>query len=306
MLKKSVDELIDDISTNLRNSSISYYKIGIEIFHETRKSSWRDFQPAIGNLSIATELLLKAVIAKKAFKMLYSNLPDEAQLLICYPNSLTSEHNFQSYFIDLKSFSFKTIELDKCVSLFNHFFPESKQEFKQFFSSLSSIRNVSVHASVPNFQRYELERIAYFSTKLYEFIHDKNTFKYAHFKVSENTQNFLKNYQDEKIKKVKASLDNARERVKKGIASDHIHYGAGWDEFECYCPICNQPALYYGETEEYIDDAIHLNFLCDSFHCESCGLKLDDYEELTLASFDTSIDRDFEVDKWAFEHDYEE
>lgn len=250
--------------------------------------------------------MLKSIVAQKAMRMLYSNLPDEAQLLLCYPESLTKEHNSKAFLSDMKNFVFKTIELDKTVSLFYHFFPELKQGYRQFFSSLSVIRNVSVHASVPTFQRYELERIAYFSTKLFLHISELNLFKYYTFTKDTKIENFLEYYEDEKVKKVKAALDTARDTVKKGNLSDTGYSSEDWESICEQCPICGNSATYYGETEESTDNegVLHLLFQCESFSCEACGLELDDYEELELAGMDTSIEREDDVELWASEHDY--
>lgn len=252
LYQKDVDSLRSEVSRDLRSSARSYYRIGMNVFHEARMKNWVDFQPAIGNIAISVELLLKAVVAQKALRMLYSNLPDEAQLLLCYPDSLTKEHNALSYISDMKSFSFKAIELDKAVSIFYHFFPELKQEYRQFFSSLSSIRNVSVHASVPDFQRYELERIAYFSTRLFLKIAELKVFKYFNIKIAKKTENFLKYYEDEKIKTVKAALDKARDVVKKGKLGEPSNSSQDWESLIMDCPICDNSAFLYGETEEQL------------------------------------------------------
>ncbi|MCF6299813.1 MAG: hypothetical protein L3J52_01615 [Proteobacteria bacterium] len=239
--------------------------------------------------------------------MLYSNLPDEAQLLLCYPEVLSKQHNSKSYFSDMKGFVFKTHELDKCISLFYHFSPELKKEYKQFFSSLSSIRNVSVHASVPDFQKYELDRLAYFSSRLFQLIAESKLFKYFHFKIDDKTEGFIKYYEDEKIKKVKSALDAARDVIKKGKLSEIDYYSGDWDTMQATCPVCgNTFAAYYGETEESRDsDGIILEFECESFTCESCDLELEDYEELVLANMETSLERDEEdTQKWITENDY--
>lgn len=307
MYRKEVDKLRDQISRDLRSSARSYYKIGMDSFHETRRRSWVDFQPAIGNLCISVELLLKAVVAEKALAMLYSGLPDEALLLLCYPESLTETHNSLSYANDLKYFVFKAIEIDKAVSLFYHFHPELKQEYKSFLSSLSSIRNISVHASVPDFQRYELESIAYHSTKLFIKISEINVFKYFSVQVEKKTENFLKYYEEEKIKKVKQALEEARKKVKSGKLDLCSVYCDDWDSMSHECPICGSSGVLLGETEENSDeDGITLTFECESFSCEACGLELEDYDELTLANIDTTVDRDSDVDDWCREKGYDE
>jgi len=305
LYKVAVDKLVDEVAIDLKSSAQSYYNIGINVFNESRLKTWIAFQPAIGNLAISVEFLLKAIVAQKAIRMLYSNLTDEAQLLLCYPESLSNQHNLKSNLGDLKNFSFKAIELDKAVSLFYHFYPNLKQEYKQFFSSLAPIRNISVHASIPDFQRYELDRIAYFSTKLFTEVCELKVLKYFHFQPHKKTENFMKFYEDEKVKKVKTALENARQIVKSGSLKEANYYSEDWETMHGQCPICENTATYYGEIEETQDsDGLHLTFLSESFSCEACGLELEDYEELELAGMETSIDRDYDVDQWAEEHGY--
>jgi len=303
LYQKDVEKLKNQVARNLKSSAQSYYDIGIKVFHKARIGSWVDFQPAIGNLAISIELLLKAVIARKAIRMLYSNLPAEAQLLLCYPEVLSKEHNSTSYLNDMKCFAYKAIELDKAITLFHHLFPELKQEYKQFFNSLATIRNISVHASVPGFQRYELDRIAYFATRLFASVSELDG--YFSFKVENETNQFLKLYTDAQIKKVNAALDEARAVVKQGKLSEPNPPSEDWETIDETCPVCSNTGSYSGETEDNSDeDGLHLIFQCESFSCEACGLKLDDYEELILANMETYLDRDDEndIEQWVYEN----
>jgi len=305
LYRKEVDRLKNQIAGDLRSSARSYHNIGFDVFHESRMKRWVDFQPAIGNLCISVELLLKAVVAEKALAMLYSGLPDEVKLLLCYPESLTKDHNSASYISDLKSFSYKAIELDKSISLFHHFYPELKQEFKSLFSSLAAIRNISVHASVPDFQKYELESIAYHSTKLFQKIAELKIFKFFVHQIDKKTENFIKYYEEEKVKKVKSALENSRKKVKSGKIEEQSFCSNDWETMSLECPICWKDGTCSGETEETSDnDGRYLTFQCESFSCEACGLELEDFEELQLAGLETSIDRTDEVDQWCEEHGY--
>lgn len=304
MFKKEVEKATDQISSNLRSSSLAYYKIGINAFLESREKSWIDFQPAIGNLAISIELILKAIIAQKAIKMLYPNLPGEAQLLLCYPESLTEKHNAKSFLNDLKSFSYKSIEIDKAITLFYHFYPDLKQEFHHFFSSLSTVRNISVHASLPDFQKYELERIAYYSTKLLLTINSLEIFQYFSFRSDRKVENFLTFYKDELIKKVKKSLEEAQRAVKSKDLKPVEYEVESWKDINQTCPICGLNGVSRGTTEENSDeDGIYLTFFCEEFSCNSCGLVLDDYEEMELAGMETSVDRESDIDQWIGERE---
>ena len=53
---------------------------------------------------------------------------------------------------------------------------------------------------------------------------------------------------------------------------------------------------YEGDVE------ISLNFLGDSFRCDTCGLELKDLDELELAGIDTVVDYDNKIDSWGEEN----
>lgn len=304
--REEIDALADDLSIDLRYSAHTYYKIGIDVFHKTKGDDWVDFQPAIGNLSIAVEILLKAIVAKKAVNMLFTNVPTEVSLLLTYPESLVESNNLRGLFSEVRKFSYKIIELNNAIGLFNLFFPNLKNEYKQFFTALKPIRNASVHSSVPEFKKYEVERIAYWATKLFMQIHEFQILKHSHFFLDGQTENFLKHYEESLVKKVKKTLENAREKVKNGKI-DEANYGPeDWASMHATCPICNNTATVYGDTEDHdTPDGVKLTFLCECFMCGACGLELYGFEELELAGIETSIDRSDDTDEWHRDYDYE-
>ncbi|MCI5144731.1 MAG: hypothetical protein D3923_04210 [Candidatus Electrothrix sp. AR3] len=229
-------------------------------------------------------------------------MSDEAKLLLCYPDSLTKDHNSLSCFIDIKNFCFKTIDLNKTISLFYHFHPELKNEYKSFFSSLSNTRNISVHGSLPSFQKYELERIGYFSTKLFSAVSALKMYHFS-FEMDEKTAHFLKFYRDEQTRIVQALFEKSRFLVKKDDLKEVEHLNEDWETMRTDCPVCKKIAFYFGETVNTMDeDGLSLHFECDSFECQSCELTLDGYENLELANMETAIDRDNDIDQWIFEH----
>jgi hypothetical protein len=93
--------------------------------------------------------------------------------------------------------------------------------------------------------------------------------------------------------------------VKSGKLKEANLCSEDWESMHGPCPICDNTATYFGETEETHDsDGLHLSFESETFRCEACGLEFEDFEELRLAGMKTSIDRDQDVDQWAEENGY--
>ncbi len=307
-LKSYLDHLTQEIVESLQKASEEYFKIGFATYEEVRQYSFIEFQPAVGNLSIAIELLLKSIVAKKSFKFLYTNLPLEAQIILAYPDSMPRGTNFNSYMIDIKCYNYKTIELDQAITLFYTFYPELKQDFKPHLSVISAVRNVSVHASIPSFQRYQLDRVAYIAAKLYQFAKSSHLlYKYS-FKHIENIDKIIQQFDSDRSNRVHEAIEAARKGSKSiehlwsfVLSSDE------WESKELTCPICGNEGLAFGYTEEDSDDERqNLTFYLDSFECDSCGLKLNDPEELRLAGIDSTDDISHKLDKWNMKHHYEE
>jgi len=191
------------------------------------------------------------------------------------------------------------LSLINAYHCFYLFFPDKKQEFKHYFSSLAAIRNRSVHGSVPDFQKYELEMLAYFSTKLFLFVKEMKIHKYYHFSTSTKTENFLQFYEEEKVKKVKKAIEAATKKAKSVTIDYSGSFFDSWDWMNLQCPICGSDAEVSGETEAQEDeDGVNLNFNCETLTCSECDLVLEDYEELELAGMETSVDRSEDLYQW--------
>ncbi len=298
---KYIEDTKNDIVLSLENSSKAYYQTGMGLFHELRFKTYLEYQPAVGNLCIAIELLLKAIIAQKAFRYLYANIPLEVQIMLTNPEVIENDFNPRKFSIELKSFQkYNTIELNSAISLFYHFFPPKRQEFKPYFSLLSAIRNASVHTALPPFQRYDLDRIAYLATKLFQFTEEEKLIPYFHIFSDEKTQKFINNYNSKRIDRVRKAIENAQNNSKK-----IKHFGRmiisldEWDYMVISCPICSSDAIISGYTEDnagYEDDP-DLSFYADSIECNECGLELFDSQELELAGIETYYDRNDDIDK---------
>mgnify|MGYP003985323681 CR=1 FL=1 len=289
------EELKRNVSSSLLNSARSYYKVGlIEVF-KSKTNDWRNFQPAIGNLSISVELLLKYLVAQKSIRYLYQNIPLEAQILLTDPNCLPGNH--RPYYIDnIKWFSKKTIELQKAIELFNIYFPDKKNEFNSFFSSIPDIRNVCVHAAIPRFKKFELDRITYFTIKLFRYVGkiDKKAIVHLTKILEGKIVEFIDSYEETTIKIVKDKIKNAQSIAANRNFEKIYSTCEGWEEMLQICPVCNEEGICLGNTNPLFDDdgGTMLIFEASSFQCFSCKLELDSYEEMVFADMDIELPRD--------------
>lgn len=298
------DKISANIANDLASSASSYFKMGISAFFESRKDTWTNFQPAIGNLSISVELLLKSIVASRSFSLLFVGLPDELNLYLNYPNSVAKSFSIDKYLGDLNSFNYKTVEIDKSIALFYLMFPEGKTRFRKFLSNISRLRNQSVHGAIPDFRKYELERLAYLSINLFLFVEEKKVHNRFYFNTDEKINKFVKHYEDEKVTKVKKAVEAAQERFKSGSVKRETIGLDEWSALVVECPICGSDGICEGETEHEFDSGeLYLTFLADSFNCDACELILEDYDELVLAGMKTDYERDEDRNKWIYEND---
>jgi hypothetical protein len=227
--------------------------------------------------------------------------------MLTYPESLPDSFTARQYANELRSFSYGTIELNQAISYFYQFFPDTKQELKPYLSLITAARNVSVHGALPSFQRYDLEKVAYLSTCLFAFVSERNLFNGFYVWFEKETQDFIRNYQEERIGRVRDAIAAAKTKSKaiKHYGS-YVSQPSEWERYVIECPICGSQALAHGDTTESTDeDGPALWFLANYFSCEECGLELNDTEELKLAGIDTGYDRTVEFSKWPHDMDWE-
>lgn len=311
-MKQYCDSIQRKIQTELARSAMGYLRFGLDLFHKEHKSSLPLIEPAIGNLAIAVELMLKTFVVKNNPLLLFRELPLELKILFTCPDVVPSKgFNWRQYDVDLRSFRYKTLELDELISTFYVFFPDHKRTLKPYFRLLSGCRNASIHFSLPSFQRYELERTAYLALRVFECLDDWKTFAYAGYLLKEKDKQFLSLFREEQVERVRRKIERAKEEAKK-ITSKHVWVSVdSWDAYTTTCPVCGCDGLLAGNTEveaDIEDDGSmnpYLLFLADTFKCEGCGLSLDDVEELQLAGMDTCYDRpESDMDKWAAAESY--
>ena len=292
-------------------SAIAYLRTALEMFHKMRKLSDVNSQPSIGNLGITIELMLKTLIVKHNPILLFKGLSDEIQTLFVCPESLPKNFNWRPFDIELRSFKYKTKELDECISLFYVLLPEHKQELHAYFKLCALCRNASVHSVMPSFQRFELERLGFLTLRLFNILDDKKNVYGYQYLLTEDDKQFLAEFKNERIDRVKKIIEDAKEKSKHITTCRASTSVDGWESYVIECPICGADAILTGYTEiqfentpdGYPPDA-SLDFFADSFECDDCGLKLNDSDELKLASIDLHYDRSDELEHW-YEDQYE-
>ncbi|AZR82343.1 hypothetical protein [Thiomicrospira sp. S5] len=300
-LGKYLNRISDDIAKSLQDTALDYFNLGIRLYQDGRKRPWQGFQTVLGNLSIACELLLKAIIARKMFSCLYPNLSKEALAMLHYPEAMPPGATPNVFIGDLRNFTEKVIDISQAISYFYQLYPDKKQEFKPHLSLLAPIRNIAVHAAFPEFQKYHLERVAYIACKLFQLAKDDEVFKWL-FMISNQQEidSIIKRYDDERVTKVHKAIEQAKIKSKSLDFLYAWNFGSNeWEMRDEKCPVCKNDAICYGYTEEdETEDGISLWFVKDQFECDNCGLVLDDADELELAGIETSDDLEPYLEEW--------
>ena len=303
-------EVQNNLTQDLIRASAGYARAGLTLLHGTEDSNP---QVAIGNLAIAIELLMKAFIAKQSLLLLFKNLPLELRCAIAAPEAMPKTFRKAPYEIDLKSSAYKSLELDEAITTFGFFFPDMKKRLASHLRFLSRHRNTCVHAALPDFREYEMERTAFLFLTLVEHLKEKEPELLKYYNLSEDKLNkqFLARFDENRLKRVHSKIEAAKEKAKEltekpSLSSDE------WDWYPVKCPVCGNDGTLTGETEAKIEytefkgeiaEAYRtLNFIGEGFRCEQCGLILEDFDELKIAGIDPDVDRSDELDRWDAEY----
>jgi len=109
-------EIQKDITRNLVWAAAGYARAGMGLMFGAAGLG-RNAQAAIGNLAIATELLLKAFIAKQDLTLLFKGLPMELRCALAAPETMPASFRSLPYEIELKSSTYKSLELDEVIAI---------------------------------------------------------------------------------------------------------------------------------------------------------------------------------------------
>jgi hypothetical protein len=310
-MEKHVEKIQTQYTKNLEISALGYLKTGLGLFHELRDSN-RNLQVAMGNLSIAIELMLKAFLSSRSLLLLFKEVPLDLKILLSCSKDIPQTFNWRRIDNELSSGTYKTIGFDTCISSFYIFFPDLKQSLHSHMRFLANNRNTSVHFVFPSFQKYEIERVVFVALNVFLTIKQSKACKFTYYRLNDNDDKFLSRFDAERIKRVKKKIDDAKAKSTK-IKHHKVYIDIdSWEQYITDCPICDSDAILGGYTEEdaeqdgYGYPEPYLTFYADAFECQECGLCLDDCEELRLAGKDISYDRSEELGEWNSERDYEE
>ena len=281
------------LQKRLESTSADYFRNGLDLFQKSKDSEDSSFQAALGNISIAIELLLKTLISKKCPKYLFTNLPLEIELKLTYPTSFLPLDAAQER--DLNDFFFKSEQFNKCISIFYVLFPELKKELQPYFKFISEVRNSAVHSVLPNFQRIDLDRSTYLLLLLSRRLIFEKIISQSQFKLTDKELNFLKCYDQQRIERIKKKIENSTIEAKKLNKPVLMLMEEDWQERKTKCPVCQSDAYLIGycefEYEKTYDGAdTFLTFFSEAFECEACKLKLFDREELSYAGIELTKD----------------
>jgi hypothetical protein len=298
----------NEIANDLLWAATGYARAGLALSRGT-KGFYRNPQVAIGNLGIAIELLLKALIAKRSLLLLFKDLPLELRCALASPEAMPKTFRSTPYEIELKASAFKSIELDEAIAIFCTFYPDFKKRFSSHLRFLSRHRNICVHAVHPNCREYEVDRTVFLFLSLIEHMRRENPDLVKILFLGEDDKNkiFLAKFDEERLNRVHEKVEKARTNAKQITERVSIK-PEEWSWYPIPCPVCGSDGILSGETTakpDYDEDGpcgIILSFTGEIFECEYCGLVLDDYEEMSIAGIDPEVDRSDESDQWQKDH----
>ena len=166
---------------------------------------------------------------------------------------------------------------------------------------LASTRNTSVHAALPDFQRFDLSRVSYLAIKLMKHL-EKGKVLSEPVLLQLKTTEVLKRFDRERVELVTKKIREARRTAKSLTGKRNAVFidPADFDSLVLPCPICSTEIITSGYTEEEIlsEDDASLTYFLNGFHCTECGLEIDDPRDLPLVGLSETHDRTAQWDRW--------
>ncbi|MCC6962907.1 MAG: hypothetical protein IT585_06615 [candidate division Zixibacteria bacterium] len=305
-LRTIVERLVAVYSSRLADVALDFLAIGMKMFAERRASQASHYQVALGNLAIAVELMLKSYLSRKNFLSIFEGGSTEFRFMFSTPVELPADFNWRTHWETLRSNAIPTIGMDKAISAFYVFRPDLKPSLSPHARFLSTVRNASVHAILPSFQRYDLERTAFLALSFLRDMAGVQELELAWTRAPKEYAAILTEFESTRVEKVRKRIEAARTKCSRGLNLGSTEIPEGWEFYTTHCPVCANFALVQGYTQL---DAVpgtdltgaKLNFRAGLLFCGACELKLDDSEELRLAGASPIIDRTSDLGHWLWE-----
>jgi hypothetical protein len=304
-VKNYIDKIRMKLQDNLSQSATEYLKTAIDLSMKGKSMKFLgDYrtQPVVGNFAIAIELMLKAFILSKNPALVF-NLPLELRVAFISPESVGDDFNLRPSVLQLRSFDkIAALEMSELISTFYILRPDLKQELHPFFDLFSQCRNVSVHASLPSFQTYEVERMAYLALRLFKnipFIAGDHRPQ-----LSGEVDDILTKLDTQRASRVRKKIADAREVAKNSKEGPTVRPTMGWNSYVTECPVCGSGGLLIGYTDVRgtSEEDITPVFVAESFMCHQCELELSDSQEMHLAGMPVVYFREDDVGLLVEEH----
>ena len=246
--------------------------------------------------------MLKAFVARNCFRKLYAALPDELDIFLAQSVDAPTSISLRPFEDALRSFEFKTIELGQAVSIYEIYFPEQKAELHSYFGFLASTRNSSVHAAIPDFQRFDLARVSYLAIKLMKHLTALEIVSEP-AELTANTTAILQRFDLERVERVTKLIKAARAKAKtlRGKRQAIFIDPADFDSLVVPCPICETDVITSGYTRESgtSEEDAALTYAITAFECEHCGLEISDARDFRLVGMMENYDRSDHWDDWS-------
>jgi len=275
----------DSISKELCHSGLRINKIAIPLFYDLDKGKNDDFQTPISMFSIALELLLKSLIAKKSAHLIFEKLPSEITTSF-EMEALISKVNRRK----LENFKFDTINFEKSVSLVSQHY--NIDNFKSHLKKVRLIRNQSLHSVISSLDKSALYHLFYLVVILSEKCYSVGCTEYNI--ISETERIFIKKINIDQIGQLRERVDCAQKKAEELIETTVIATGnkTNWNSYKGECSICSSYGNFTGETQLVGNKVYQLIFKPSSFECPNCGFELFNCEELDKLHFEKIIPRD--------------
>ena len=291
-----------EITKQLIFAASGYARAGLDLMLG-ESGIGKNAQASIGNLTIATELLIKAFISKQNLVLLFNikDLPSEKLFVLLAHQSLPSSYPIARCRMDLKSSNLEYINFEKSIKVIRDFLPDFKKHHSKHLESLREHRNNCVHAIHPEFHKYEVERTAYIFLSLLQYIEkfDLELINSCNWGDIQRNTRHLESFDEARVERVEEKIEKAK-IIALDVSERPTLESYDWDWCPVSCPVCGGDGVLNGEIEpvaepcgacvdgEYGEFDVTLNFIAYCFQCDICGLELEDYDEMEIGGVDPS------------------